>query len=421
MVASGEKTKANERPLEDEILSVLRVFILVELVLFSLGLCASLLEPGGSPPYFTIFLILHAAVLLLLLSWRELRRVLGRVHLPLTLLLASLGPGLAYAAASGLNLLGGLRGEEALIDPGALVLWQLAPLLLVSSQYGLATMLAFCMGVTSLDVAAAAGMHWLGGPPVGGMLTEAAIRLVLFLMIGYVVVRISRAHRQQRAELLEANSRLGDYASNLEQLTTSRERNRMARELHDTLAHTLSGVSVQLEAVRSLWDADPLESRRVLERALAATRQGLTETRRALNDLRASPLDDLGLALAIRNLAEAEASRAGFTLVLEIPEQLDDLSPALRQCVYRTVQEALANIDRHASASQVQITIRRAKDRLALAVCDDGQGFDPASVDTGHSFGIRGMCERAELLGGRLEVESSPGAGACIRLEVEER
>ena len=91
----------------------------------------------------------------------------------------------------------------------------------------------------------------------------------------------------------------------------------MARELHDTLAHSLSGATVQLEAVQALWDVKPGEARQMLDQALEATQSGLTEARRALHSLRASPLDDSGLTLAIRDMAKSTAARANLRLDLE--------------------------------------------------------------------------------------------------------
>src|SRR5439155_20678930 len=128
------------------------------------------------------------------------------------------------------------------------------------------------------------------------------------------------------------------HAGTLESLAVSRERNRMARELHDTLAHTLSGLSVQLETVEAYWDVEPRTAHAMLDRALEATRDGLQETRRALKALRASPLDDLGLGLALRRMAESAVARANIELDLEIPEQVPPLAPDVEHCIYRVAQ-----------------------------------------------------------------------------------
>ena len=151
---------------------------------------------------------------------------------------------------------------------------------------------------------------------------------------------------------------LRQYADTVEELTISRERNRMARELHDTLAHSLSAVTVQLEAIRTLWAVDPEAARNMLDSADEAARLGLKEARRALQDLRASPLQDLGLPLALQELAETAARRSGAVLALDVPRQLDgSLSPAVEQGVYRIAQEALENVVRHAQASAITVSL----------------------------------------------------------------
>jgi signal transduction histidine kinase len=245
------------------------------------------------------------------------------------------------------------------------------------------------------------------------------VRSFLFLLIGYIVSNLVSAQRAQRRQLAAANRKLVRYAVALEQLTVSRERNRLARELHDTLAHTLSGLAVQLEAIMTIWEGLPRRAEAMLERALSMTRKGLQETRRALQDLRAAPLEDVGLALAIRGLAEGLAARYGFELTLAIDEHLSDLAPEVEQCYYRVAQEALENAARHANASTVSLTLARNGDRVLLKVVDDGAGFEAADAEEG--LGIKGMVERAELIGGELHVETQPGQGTTVRLASDAR
>jgi signal transduction histidine kinase len=233
-----------------------------------------------------------------------------------------------------------------------------------------------------------------------------------------MISQLVKAQRKQRQELAQANTRLTHYATTLEQLSISRERNRLARELHDTLAHTLSGVTVQLEAVDALWETDPAAAHILLDQSLVTTRTGLTETRRALQALRASPLEDLGLVLAVRHLAESLAARTGLTLDLQLPEQLDDLTPTVEQCIYRVTQEALANVDRHAGANNLSVQLERENQHLTLTVADDGCGFARDQARADRQFGLQGMKERAEMLGGSFEVHSELGQGTRLRLRV---
>jgi signal transduction histidine kinase len=178
-----------------------------------------------------------------------------------------------------------------------------------------------------------------------------------------------------------------------------------------------------LEAAKTLWEGSPQDARGMLEQSLETTRSGLTETRRALQALRASPLEDLGLALALRGLAESIASRTGLILDLEIPDRLevDSLSPGVEQGIYRIAQEALENVAKHAQAHRVCVSITQQGGRFAMTIADDGRGFEKETLALIHQYGLQGMRERTELLGGDLKVESTPGSGTTIRLAWGER
>jgi signal transduction histidine kinase len=230
---------------------------------------------------------------------------------------------------------------------------------------------------------------------------------------------VSRLKTQQ-ASLEQANIQLVHHAGTLEHLTISRERNRMARELHDTLAHTLSALSVQLETIKAYWDVDPAAAQRLLDQSLTATRSGLQETRRALKSLRATPLDDLGLALALRKLAEETAARANLQLDLSLPERLPALSPDVEQCIYRVAQEAVSNVAHHADARTLTVQLSVNGPAVLLLVRDDGAGFDARQDEAVGHFGLPGMRERAYLAGGQLAIDSRPGRGTTIRLTIED-
>ena len=203
-------------------------------------------------------------------------------------------------------------------------------------------------------------------------------------------------------------------------MTVSRERNRIARELHDTLAHTLSSVAVELEAVKTLVKRKPAEALKLVDQSLGITRNGLNETRKALQDLRALPIEDLGLSLALKTQVESIAERSGIKVKTRISRGMDKVPPDAAYCIYRVAQEGLENIVRHSGAHQVVLKLVRSDDHLSLILQDDGQGFDPRSVDGREKFGLRGMNERAEMLGGKLVVDSQPGKGTTIRLDIPE-
>ena len=195
-----------------------------------------------------------------------------------------------------------------------------------------------------------------------------------------------------------------------ERLAVSQERIRLAQELHDTLAHSLSAVTVQLEAAEAIWDVDTAKARTMVDGALGNTRSGLTEARRALQALRAGPLEEVGLRVAVGNLARSTAARSNLELELTMPDELPRLTQAEEQCLYRVAQEALSNVARHARATHVRVALQ-----LTLTIADDGRGFDPAMVNGGH-YGLKGLRERAELVGATLDIVSAQPHGTTLTL-----
>ncbi|MBN1485161.1 MAG: sensor histidine kinase [Chloroflexia bacterium] len=403
--------------LEPGLLRTFRLFVVVRLVLHGLALLGQFSQHQPRLQRYPLLALLEAGLLLLYLSWPWLRRRLGEAFLPLALLVASAGPILEHA----LSVARRLRAGEAVVAGDA---WQLFPLLfvpliLLSWQYSFRWVLVFCGGTALLDLGLAIPLALLGGPRWATMFALVFVRTLLFALVGYVIVRLMAAQRAQRRELTEANARLLHYARTLEELAVSRERNRLARELHDTLAHSLSALAVQLEAIHTLWQDDPRRAHELLEQSLGLTREGLREARRAIQSLRASPLEDLGLGLALQDLARSAAARAGLQLELQAPDQVDGLGPDLEQAIYQVAREALANVVQHAQAGHLRLCLERVGGRLILTVADDGRGFDPEGVPEGH-YGLRGMQERAALVGARLSLQSRPGQGTTVRLVVED-
>lgn len=405
--------------LEPGLLQVFRWFVGGRLALLSLSLCAQLIQREPRTLRYPLLGIAWSLFLLGYLSWPWLRERLGQAYLPLALTAASAGVIVEYTLTIGLRLTAGVTGADASADVWQLILVLFVPLILIAWQYNFRSVIAFCIGTAALDWALLVCLVIIWRSRLGTVAGLIFARSLLFALVGYIVVRLMRDQRSQRKSLAQANAQLIRYAAALEQLATSRERNRLARELHDTLAHTLSAVAVQLEATNALWDDDPPTARAMLEQSLAATRDGLGEARRAIHALRAAPLEDLGLALAIRNLAESVAARAGLALDLHAPERIDDLEPEVEQAVYRIAAEALTNVTRHANARTLTVQLNQAGGQLTLTISDDGRGFDAARSPPDDQYGLRGMRERAEMIGGALEIESQPGEGATVQLTVE--
>ncbi|MCA9970328.1 MAG: GAF domain-containing sensor histidine kinase [Anaerolineales bacterium] len=192
------------------------------------------------------------------------------------------------------------------------------------------------------------------------------------------------------------------------QLGAAEERNRLAREIHDTLAQGLTAVSLQLESADAQLEAaaPPARVRQAVQRALALTRENLEEARRSVMDLRAAPLEGRPLA------AEAALPVAVTVVGGERP-----LAPRIEIGLYRIAQEALNNVKQHARASRVTLALLATPAAVSLRVTDDGVGFDVARVP-GNRFGLVGMNERVKLLGGRFHIASEPGGGTRIEAEI---
>lgn len=197
------------------------------------------------------------------------------------------------------------------------------------------------------------------------------------------------------------------------------ERNRMARELHDTLAQDFAGIATQLSGVASALRADPSAAERHLDVARRMTQHSLTEARRSILDLRSSALTEGDLRAALESMARE--TTAGADVAIEVS---GDASPRLdRQTEHqllRMAQEAVANAVKHARARRVEIELRHTQTHATLTIRDDGIGFDPdlAFMAARGHFGLLGMRERARRLGGDVRFESAPGAGTSIIVTV---
>jgi signal transduction histidine kinase len=406
--------------IEPGLLHIFRIFVGIRLLLILIGLRLQALVPAPRARIYLSFLLIEAAILLIYLSWSWLRAQLGRAYLPIAIVFASGSPIFEQAIAMVLRHNNILQGDSATGGVWGLVILLLVPLILVSWQYNLRAVIAYIAGTAIFEliftIPTAARIE-IDVPAVIGVVF---VRSLLFLLIGSIIVRLMREQREQREALARANVELARHATTIEQLATSRERNRLARELHDTLAHTLSGLAVQLEAIISIGENDPKTIQGMLEQSLKTTREGLQEARRAIQALRASPLEDLGLLFALRNLTESTAARANLTLDLLLPNRLEDLDPIIEQGVYRIAEQAVANVAQHAIATRMRVRLTREDGRLELHVFDDGCGFDPETVELEGRYGLQGMRERAKMIGGDLTITSQPGEGTSIQLIVEE-
>jgi len=242
--------------------------------------------------------------------------------------------------------------------------------------------------------------------------------LAVFVSV-YVTLYSRQAEARERAqklaaELEQANRQLSDYAAQIEDLTLSSERQRMARELHDTLAQGLAGLILQLEAVDThLAGGRTDRAQTIVQQAMERARGTLRDARRVIDDLRSGRPASEDVARELTAEARRLETSLGIPCMvqLDLPEELPrEVGEALR----RVVSEGLTNIARHAGAAHAWVQVSSADGRLCVEVRDDGRGFDPAAVAAGH-YGLLGLQERARLLGGECRVQSAPGQGTLLR------
>jgi signal transduction histidine kinase len=406
--------KVTTHEVDAAVLRVLRAFLVFLCVLLAPTAVAFLEHDAPEHALAATWTMLGLALSLLaylLLPWP--RRRFPRAFLPVALAVLGLVPPVGEA----LSLFSGPVAYQKTSLEYAFI--PFVPLFVCAWQYGLRPAVIFTLLVSAADLA----MSCLVGSSHAEIVRHViACRAAVLLGAAYITARLVERERAEHASLCRANAQLAGHALTLEQLATSRERNRIAREIHDTLAHTLSALAVQLEAARTTWSADPEAARKLVDGSLATTRSGLSETRRTLQALRASPVEDLGLLLALRHLAEAAAVRTGAGLAVELPQGPLALPGAMEHGLYRVAEEALENVIRHADAHRIECKLSRRDQEIELLVADDGCGFDAAraaGAQAGGTFGIRGMHERAKMLEGRLTVESTPGKGTTVRCVVK--
>ena len=346
------------------------------------------------------------------------QRKLGAGFLPLALIVQSAVLMLRYSLIKTSSLLEYPMEVETISRSWQLFVFLFIPLILTSWQYRLGAVFLFCLLTGMFDLLLLLPQTEAAMLSRQLLFSMLFLRTLLYLVVGYIIAQLMSVQRAQRVSLSNANAQLSRYNATLERLAESRERNRLAHELHDTLAHTLTALIVQLEATSVVLETDQVAVPTMLDHSIQIARSGLVETRRGIQALRAAPLEELGLALALRELAVTTAKRAGLDLDLHIPPELPQLNGEVEQCIYRVAEEALTNIVRHARAKRAVVTLEPLDEHSKLTVSDDGRGFDAAALEAGNHFGIRGMRERAEMINAKLDVLSGEGRGTSVVLAV---
>ncbi|MGM0688718.1 MAG: sensor histidine kinase [Bacillota bacterium] len=218
---------------------------------------------------------------------------------------------------------------------------------------------------------------------------------------------------RSRAEVENAYHKLIEVSKEREQLIAVEERSRLARELHDTLAHTLTAVIVSLEAGKKLLQKDPQRALMEIGKSQEQARKGLDEVRLTVKALRPGDLDKMDFTAAIKGLAR-DYSGSDIRMQFELDE-IHNLSPSLETTLYRIIQESITNSVRHGEASLIKVCLKRNEDGLLLEVEDDGKGY----VELSEGHGLRGIRERAVDLGANVSFDSLKSGGFLVRLTLE--
>ncbi|GAP14662.1 signal transduction histidine kinase [Longilinea arvoryzae] len=215
-------------------------------------------------------------------------------------------------------------------------------------------------------------------------------------------------------ELTTANQQLRAYAVQVEELAIAKERNRLAREIHDGLGHYLTTIHMQIQASKAIMAKDPQKAMDALDKALDMTHQALADVRRSVAALRSPAMLDLTLSDMLAELVENVKS-GGMKAELEIEGEPRTLSPQARLTLYRSAQEALNNSLKHSQATKLSVLLDfQTKDRVSLRIEDNGLGTD--QLDGG--FGLIGMKERVHMLDGDIQIQTAKGRGFRVEIRL---
>jgi signal transduction histidine kinase len=237
------------------------------------------------------------------------------------------------------------------------------------------------------------------------------LSLVFVLLLMNTVL----SERQSRENLAIANAKLRQYALKIENQATLEERNRIAREIHDSLGHSLTALNLQLETAVKLFPSNPTKAQTFLARAKELGSKALQDVRQSVSTMRSHPLQEKSLAEAISILVEdfhrSNGILPSYQISLEYPLPLE-----VNTAIYRIIQESFTNISKYAQATAVNLVLTTANGNLQLIIQDNGRGFNPQQNTTG--FGLQSMRDRTLGLGGELQINSGDGAGCQIIVDL---
>ncbi|MBW4621365.1 MAG: response regulator [Cyanosarcina radialis HA8281-LM2] len=237
---------------------------------------------------------------------------------------------------------------------------------------------------------------------------EVLVRIETQLRLGKLQAEL----QERNLSLQQALEQQRSLNQKLEEMTAVEERNRIARDIHDSLGHSLVALNVQIGAAISLWQKDPNEAHKFLLQAKRLGSDALAAVRQSVAAIRSDPFAGELFESAIANLIEEFHSTSGILPESHIERSFPS-STLVNRAVYRLLQEGLTNICKYAEATAVKIQIQTTATELLFSLEDNGKGFEVNQQKTG--FGLQGMEERVTALGGQLEIVSAPNRGCCIR------
>jgi len=305
-----------------------------------------------------------------------------------------------------------LRAVGVVLGAYGLMLLTMARLSLLSGHRRVALQLS----ITNLLIAGIAGL------PIAKQGHAAGIGLVLLSLSLTVVLAWIAGQSIGTDEIVEAlpipEEVRRSWLRQIGEAAIQEERNRLARDLHDSIKQQLFTVNVSTAAAQELWEQDPERAKAALIDVRRSAREAMVEMQALLHQLQPQALASAGLIEALRKQCEALGYRTGAEVLFELGEAIPDdrLQPGAQEALFRIAQEALSNVARHARARRVRVCLGREGDVALLQVADNGQGFDRKEARAG--TGLRSLRERAESLRGNLEIDSAPGAGTAVLVRI---
>ena len=258
--------------------------------------------------------------------------------------------------------------------------------------------------------------HYVRFLSILSMLTLINMFVFIFYMVLLVLAQTSEKESilKLNLELKEANTKLEEYASDSARMAETRERNRLAREIHDTLGHSLTGIITGIEACIMLMDIAPEATKEQLRAIAEVARNGIVDVRRSVKALHPDALESMDLENALLKMIDTTKRSTGVEITYYFDADLNHFNQDEEDVVYRVVQESITNAIRHGQATKIRIEITRVDGDLHILIFDNGKGCD--NIEPG--FGLHHMQERVEMLGGDLQYRGDKGFMIHARIPI---